>query len=438
MKKNKLLFIILLITLIIPKLVLATSGKITLSGANQVVVGNKITITVKLSTGASWEMDLNYDKNYLQLVSGGGEAGGTNMVNTSNGNSSRTYTFTFKALKSGSTSIKIGSYYVVDDSFNTVSISTSNKTIKIITQAELEASYSKDNNLKSLTVDGYDVTPTFDKNITEYSANVPEGTTSIKVKAIANDSKSDVFGTGDITVSEGINNVDIIVRAENGSEKKYTLVVNVIDTNPINVVVNDINYSLVKLRSNFACQSPFAEKEININDVSIPACYNESVNYTLVGLKDEAGNISTYIYDNGNYSLYEEVTGNALRLIILNYKDSLNNYTKGKVTINDVECNAFKYNKNSDYYVLYGINVLTGEKDFYLYDSKNNILSGFDQDYIKKINTQISIYLYIIIAFGVSLFLTIICIICINKEKNKIKKHLLETNQKEDTKKRKE
>ena len=431
MKKFKLILITLFSLLLIPRMVYATSGKITVSGGNQVVVGNKVTITVKLSAGASWEMDLNYDKSYLQLVSSSGEAGGTSMVNTTTGNASRTYTFSFKALKKGSTTVKVGSYYVVDDNFSTVDISTSGKTINIITKEELEASYSKDNNLKSLSIEGYEISPAFNKDTTEYSVTAPEGTKTIKVSATANDSKSSVSGTGEKEVTEGINNIEVVVKAENGSEKKYKITVNVIDESPIEVTFNDNKYNVVKLRSNYQCKELFEEKTVTINEVEIPACYNKASNTILVGLKDQEGNINGYVYDNGKYSEYKEVVGTSIRIIILEYDNDLTGYKKEEVTIDGNKYNVFKYNDNSTSYVVYGINLETGDKDFYLYDSKNNTFTLYDKEFVDDLINKNNLYLYIMIAFGSCIFLLLICLIFVNSKKNKIKKKIASLSKKD-------
>ncbi|MBE6156218.1 MAG: hypothetical protein E7161_00520 [Firmicutes bacterium] len=422
MKRLKLFIVTLLSLIILPGVVNAASGKITVSSTSTIVVGNKVTVTVKLSAGASWEMNLNYDKNYLQLVSGGGEAGGTKMVNTSTGKPNRTYTFTFKTLKKGSTTVKVGSYYIVDDNFNTMSITNNSKTIKIITQAELEASYSKDNNLKSLEVEGYELIPEFKKDTLDYSVNVPEGTTSITVKAKENDSKASVSGDGAIEVTEGINNVSVVVRAENGSEKTYNLIVNVIDQNPINVEVNDINYTVIKLRKNYTCPDLFSESEITINEFQIPACVNEKINYTLVGLKQEDGTIENFIYENGKYTKYSEIVGTSLRIIAQDYNGEIDGLTKSTENINDKEYQVFKFNESSRFYVVYGTNVETGEKDFYVYDSKNNTFNLYDTEYIDYLKDLNKTYLYVIIAFGLGLFLSLICIISISRSKSKLKK----------------
>ena len=72
--------------IILPFTVHAASGNISITGTSQAVIGNTVTITVKLSSSTkigSWDMDLNYDKSYLQLISATSEAGGISMVNSS-------------------------------------------------------------------------------------------------------------------------------------------------------------------------------------------------------------------------------------------------------------------------------------------------------------------------------------------------------------------
>lgn len=425
MKKLKLLLVALLCVCIVPSIVNATSGSIKVTGTSTTVVGNKVTVTVKLTAGASWEMDLNYDKSYLQLVSGGGEAGGTNMVNTSVGKPNRTYTFTFKALKKGSTTVKVGSYYVVDDNFQTVNISAGSKTIKIMTQEELEASYSKDNNLKSLNVEGFELTPAFSKDVLEYTVNVPEGTTSVNVLAEASDNKASVSGDGAITVTEGTNTIPVVVRAENGSEKTYNIIVNVIDQNPINVRVDKVNYSVIKLRSNYTCPELFTESTIKINEFDVPACYNEKINYTLVGLKQDDGTVLSFVYNNGSYEKYKEVVGTSLKVIILPYDKEIDGLTKSKETINNTEYEVYKFNNSKRFYTLYGMNVETGEKGLYTYDNENKTFSVYNTEYIDYLKEQNKTYLYVIIAFGSGLFLSLICVIKLlsSKGKKKTKKN---------------
>jgi len=426
MKKLKLFLITILSILILPSIVNAASGTIKVTSTSTVVVGNKVTVTVTLSSGTSigsWEMNLNYDKKYLQLTSATTEAGGTSMVNSSSGTKSKKYTFTFKTLKTGSTKVSVGSYlvYAYAD-MSEMNISASSKTIKIITQEELEASYSKDNNLKSLSVEGFEISPAFNKDTLEYSVSVPEGTKEVKINATAYDSKSSVNGDGTVEVSEGANNIPIVVRAENGSEKTYTLTVNVIDQNPINVTIDGINYTVTKIRENYTCPELFTESTININDIEVPACFNENINYTLVGLKKDNGEVKNFRYNNGNYEKYTELVGTSIKLINEKYDSNVDDLEETTLKIDGIEYQAFRFSKTSKYYVVYGINVENGEKGLYVYDSVNKTFSGYDTELIDYLKNQNKIYLYVIIAFGSGLFLSLICIILLSKRKKKINK----------------
>ena len=120
MKKVKIFIITLLCLIFFPITANATSGSIRITGTSSAVVGNTVTITVTLSSSTpigSWDMDLNYDRSYLQLISANSEAGGVSMVNSSSGTTSKSYTFKFKALKSGSTKLSMSSYsaYAYED-----------------------------------------------------------------------------------------------------------------------------------------------------------------------------------------------------------------------------------------------------------------------------------------------------------------------------------
>ena len=174
MKKLKILILGFICLLFMPGMVDAASGSISVSGTSSAVVGNRVTLTVTLSSGTSigsWQMDLNYDRSYLQLVSSTAEAGGTSMVNSSaSGVRSKSYTFVFKTLKTGNTRVSVSSYlaYAYSD-LSQISLTSSSKSIRIMTQEELEASYSKDNNLKSLSVtvgeESYEIDPDFSADI---------------------------------------------------------------------------------------------------------------------------------------------------------------------------------------------------------------------------------------------------------------------------------
>lgn len=423
MKKIK-LFIISLIALFgLPNIVNAASASISVTGSNTAVVGNRVTLSVVLSSGTpigSWEMMLNYDSNYLQFVGGGGEEGGMNMVNSSSGTKSKKYTFTFKALKSGNTTVKVGSYIVYSfGDMSEMSVSNSGKSLKIITQAELEASYSKDNNLKSIGVEGYELTETFEKDKLEYTVEVPEGTTSVNIIAVKNDGTATVSGDGLKEVNPGTNTFEIVVKAQNGVEKTYKLNVIVVDKNPIEITLNKEKYTLIKYESGFECPTDYEKSTIKINDIDVPSCYNKTIKYTLVGVKNAKGDVKLAKYSQKKYELYSEITSDSLIVIPLNINKNLKHFNKYTIKINGQEVEVLKYKEKSNTSIIYGLNLSDGKKGYYVYDEKHKTLVEYDNEYIDYLETNNKYMFIACISFAAGLFISFVSLICVSKKKKK-------------------
>lgn len=429
MRKIKVILISLFCLLVIPKTVFAASGKINVSGTSTVVVGNNVTVTVTLSSSTligSWEMSLNYDKNYLQLRSATSESNGIRMAaSTATGVKSKSYTFTFKTLKKGSTSVSVGGYlaYAYAD-LSEISLSSNSKKINIITQAELEASYSKNNNLASLGVEGFTLTPEFNANTLEYSVTVPEDTKNVNITGTVQDKKASINGVGVQQVNQGNNKFLVTVKAENGSEKTYTINVDVKDENPIEVTVGDKKYTVVKIKENLPIASLYNEYSIKINEFDIPAYKNDYTGLVLVGLKDTEGNISLFIYDdeNNSYKEYSELKSSQITIYPLKPEENIEGYKKGNVKIQDIDVEGFYLNEDSDFFVIYGVNVETGDKGFYMYDKKMQTLIKYNDELSSLLSEKIKLYTYIIIGFislSVVMLIIIIVLVCKKGKKKK-------------------
>lgn len=429
MRKIKVILISLFCLLVIPKTVFAASGKINVSGTSTVVVGNNVTVTVTLSSSTligSWEMSLNYDKNYLQLRSATSESNGIRMAaSTATGVKSKSYTFTFKTLKKGSTSVSVGGYlaYAYAD-LSEISLSSNSKKINIITQAELEASYSKNNNLASLGVEGFTLTPEFNANTLEYSVIVPEDTKNVNITGTVQDKKASITGVGVQQVNQGNNKFLVTVKAENGSEKTYTINVDVKDENPIEVIVGDKKYTVVKIKENLPIASLYNEYSVKINEFDIPAYKNDYTGLVLVGLKDTEGNISLFIYDdeNNSYKGYNELKSSQITIYPLKPEENIEGYKKGNVKIQDIDVEGFYLNEDSDFFVIYGVNVETGDKGFYMYDKKMQTLIKYNDELSSLLSEKIKLYTYIIIGFislSVVMLIIIIVLVCKKGKKKK-------------------
>lgn len=78
--------------------------------------------------------------------------------------------------------------------------------------------------LKSLSVSNQVLTPSFDTvNCTEYSLVVPSSCTSVHIDAVPASPNAKVSGGGDIPLGEGVNSIAIVVTAQNGATRQYTL-----------------------------------------------------------------------------------------------------------------------------------------------------------------------------------------------------------------------
>ncbi len=350
------------------------------SNYSQILVGNTVTVTVTVSSSealGSWKYSLNYNSTVFTLVSGNlTVAEPADNPNTK----TKTYTYTFKAKNSGSGTFSIGSSNVANWDGNYLTTTTASKTVKVITQAELEASYSKNNNLKSLEVVGFELDQPFSSDVAEYNVSVPEGTELIELAATREDSKSSVSGTGELEVSYGLNKFEVVVTAQNGSTKTYIVNVTVEDKNPIEVNILDNVYTLLKDKRGLVAPATFVETTVSINGVEIPALYGELLDVTLVGVKDVDGNIllAKYDADNNKYELYVELSFVTFNVIPLAYDKEIEGYTLKEVKINDKLVNVY-VKEDSDFYLIYGTNTVTGKNALYKYDSVEGTVQRYEE-----------------------------------------------------------
>ena len=405
----------------------AASATISVKSNNSVVVGNTVKVTVTLSSSSSlgsWDFSIGYDTSLLRMTSSTAESGQRSVGYVSgSGQTSKTYTFNFKALKSGTAKVYVNNaeVYAFDESL--MSVSKGSKSISIKTQAEIEASYSKNNYLKSLSVDGYELSPTFDKETLEYTVELDSTVESIKVNASVEDSTASLIGGGEISVVEGSNTIELVVTAQNGNTRTYKITANVKEINPINVEVNNKKYTVVKRKSVLTAPDNFTETTVVINNEEIPAFYNEITDYTVVGLKDEEGIVELFIYDldSGKYTKYQELNFNSNKIFLLDAVDVPKGLKETTITINEKEVKAYKFDDNSVYYIVYGINLNTGNKDFYMYDSEEYTIQRYDTTMIDKLTKEKDRYLSIVLVLSCVCFLSMLFLLIEVNKYNKIK-----------------
>lgn len=366
--------ILLLMVLIIPNAVLA-AGSTSASAPAAVEVGKNATFTVKISNAAAWN---------LKLVGNGATSGCSASfadVTADGANTSKSFTVTCKATSVGTiTFVASGDITSSDGANSNVSIT---KSVNVVKEREKDT----EARLSSLSVDGYNLN--FDKDKTTYTINVEPTMSSITISAKAISSTAKISGVGkfDIDISGG--KFDIICTAENGTKKTYTINVSVIDSNPINVNVGSNKYIVVKSSKLLVAPSNSVESTVKIDNVEVPAFTIEKAKITIVGLKDNDGNIKYAIYDKDSYKIYNENKSTNLMLYISDKK--LDGYKETKITINDEEYVAYEI--NSRFKLVYAMNLENGEYNYYKYD---NVEKTFQYYEIENNNTNSNSKVFVI------------------------------------------
>lgn len=405
----------------------AATGTISISSnKSTVVVGDSVKFTVTVSSPkymVALQYDISYNSSMFNLTSGNSSDA---PVFSGNGVKSKTYTFTFKAKKAGTASLTFNAVGATMEGDEEVKFTSKSKSVKIITQAELEASYSSNNKLSSLAVEGYTLSPSFSSTVTSYTVNLPANTESINITGKKADSSASVEGLGKKTVEDGSNTIKIVVTAENGSTKTYTINAIVEELDPITVTINSKDYTVVrKAKLLESPNSDFIENTTTIDENEVPTLFNEKANLTLVGLKDSEGNIELYIYnkDENTYTKYNQLTFSGLTLYIID-KEVENNNNKKELNINDEIVTAYILNDN--YYYFYAINLTTGKENLYRYDEDENTVQKEiikEESVIVEEKNDDEIYKYIIIGLLGFIFLTYIIILISLLLKGKKKKN---------------
>ncbi len=385
----------------------AASCKIGVSAPNQVIVGKSFKVTVTVSSNASlgsWEYTLSYDSSKVKLNSGS-----LRVVDYGNGSSkSRSYSYTFTALKSGTATFKPVNASILDYSSTNECLSgVGSDSVTMKTQAEIEASYSKNNNLSSLSVEGVELSPAFDPNTLEYSATLPVDTTKAIINASVQDSKATVAGTGEVSVVDGPNKIEVVVTAQNGDKKTYVINITVEELDPIEVKVEGKKYTIVR-KSGQVENIPvgFSETKVKIKDQDITAYKSDITKLTLVALKDEEGKISLFVYNSSSneFSSFKELKGASTNLILLDKPEDKvpDGFVKTTFKYKEEDINGFKLKdgKDENFYLVYAQNLETGSKGFYLYDKKDNTFQKYFGDLVEIKNEQIKIMSYIIFALS--------------------------------------
>ena len=295
--------------------VYALDAKIAFSDPS-VVVGNEVSVTLKISSLDGSNLGdatllLKYDASYLEFIAGDNAQGGAGAIKVGAGEDGKTewvYNLRFKALKAGSSKIELTSeeIYDVDKKAATISQKGSS-TVTISSGAEV----SNDTSLSSLSIADVKMSPEFDPNITEYTANVGEGVTLLRVSAVSAQANSIVEISGNTDLVDGENIVNVMVKAADGENTKiYTIKVNKGSEygssqgeqagSLVQIFVEEMSINVLPIEDGVSVPSNLTETEIEINDVKVQGWIDKKdkgKNYAVVYASNEKGEKGFYTYD---------------------------------------------------------------------------------------------------------------------------------------------
>lgn len=90
----------------------------------------------------------------------------------------------------------------------------------------LSTSGNADNTLKSLSVTGCNLNPSFNSAATNYTCNVSSNTNQVTVSATKSSAYSSIKGDGVIILNSNSKEVNVVVTAANGEAKNYKIIIN--------------------------------------------------------------------------------------------------------------------------------------------------------------------------------------------------------------------
>lgn len=437
--KKLYLFIYFVFIFFVGTVVEASSVSVKVS-SNSVTKGSTVTVTATINADSGI-----YTTEGTLYCSGAGVDKSANMsfedLNTAS--TSKSFSFTIKPTSAGTVSCSTSNVMIRElkaesrYSLNNASASITVKNPVVVNKPVKE--YSSNNNLKSLEVEGYSINPEFSKDILEYSTEVPNGTENVKITAAKEDNTATISGIGEIKVNEGTNKIEVKVQAENGNTKIYVINVTVKELDPIYVKINNKEYSIIRKEGILEIPENYEKSSVTINDEEVLCYKNIITKNIIIGLKDSDGNGKYYSYDEKrkSYTVYNGHKIGGINISILPMpNDKLpEGYSKVSFTYNDNKLDGYQYIdknvtyaadesvKGSDFYLLYAVNELSGEKGIYVYDKLEGTVQRFNNtlllSYQNKADNYFLYFLISIVLLAISIITLMLVLMKKKKHKNK-------------------
>lgn len=402
------------------------AGMSVSAGQSTVSVGRTVAFTITVPAGSeAWTYSVAYSAN-LTLESGDLAPMGFEGDN-------RTNQLVFRANDTGTGSVWIsaGSYCVrvegkdKPDDYD-ASGSASVSIVSASTPDDSEPDYtpsapgkSGNNALSALTVSAGTLTPAFDPAVTEYTLSLPQGTEKLTLTATPSDSNATVQGDGELTLREGENTLPLVVTAENGDTKTYTVTAKVAQAPTLFLSFSGAKLGVVKDVEGVTPPTGFTAAEpVSQGGDTLPLWVDANGKHTLVYLVDEKGVAGFYLYSRteGVLSPYLPlVYGGATYIYtgIPSEKAAVPGLKAATVEAFSQTLSGWRYEDAalSDFVVLYLMDD-GGQYGYYTYDTKNATLQRFSGAVFTDSGETLAVpMLYVYIAGGAAALLLILMLV---------------------------
>mgnify|MGYP004651695379 FL=1 len=404
------------------------------AGQGSVSVGKTVAFSITVPSGSeAWTYSVAYSAN-LTL-----ESGDLAPMGFEGDNRTNQLVFRANSTGTGTVSISAGSYCIAGVDYD----ASGSASVTIVaadkpddsepapaptpsgggssTDNDPGVSLSSNNALSSLTVSAGTLTPAFDPAITEYTLSLPSQSDRLTITANPSDSRATVQGDGDISLQDGETSLSVVVTAEDGSTKAYTITVQVAQAPTLFLDYNGQRLGVVKDVSQVTPPAGFAPAEpITYSGDTLPIWTDVSGKRTLVYLMDEktsAQGFYLFSQTTGVQSPYLPILCGSVTYIYTDIPKELSavpGLTPATVKAFGQTLNGWTYNDASlkDFCVLYLMDD-AGSYGYYTYDSREETLQRFSGAvYADDASQSLRVpMLYVYIAGGAALVLLILLIV---------------------------
>lgn len=396
------------------------------AGQSNVSVGSTISVTFRASDDAMrWIYTISYSGN-LTLESGSTSVSGSDAYGDS-----RTHTLIFRANEEGDawvTAYKENG--LVSTDFVEANASASVQ-FKVVSASSPSDGYHHDdfnnatpgksgnNALSALTVSAGTLTPAFDPAVTEYTLSLPQGTEKLTLTATPSDSNATVQGDGELALQEGENTLSLVVTAENGDTKTYTVTAKVAQAPTLFLNFSGAKLGVVKDVEGVTPPTGFTAAEpVSQGGDTLPLWVDANGKHTLVYLVDEKGVAGFYLYSRteGVLSPYLPLAYGGATYIytgIPSEKAAVPGLKAATVEAFSQTLSGWRYEDAalSDFLVLYLMDD-GGQYGYYTYDTKNATLQRFSGAVFTDSGETLAVpMLYVYIAGGAAALLLILMLV---------------------------